>query len=100
GLTDRACKVDDDCTNFAELCGCAQAVSKAALPKLQAMKEKEVSLDCLRKGPPRPCATCPPPPPRHCESGGCQWPRPRRPAPPPRNRGHARGVSPDAEPAH
>jgi hypothetical protein len=72
GVMDRSCKGDDDCANFAQHCGCAEAVSKAVVPTLQALKERERALDCYSKTPPRPCATCPPPPERHCVTGTCQ----------------------------
>jgi hypothetical protein len=70
--TKRTCQRDDECGNFNVNCACPQAIAKSALPKLNALQAKERELDCYSKGPPRPCATCAPPPVRHCVSGSCR----------------------------
>ena len=68
----RSCRSDGDCTNFAQNCACHQAVSQAVAPKLRALEDAMRQKDCYRRGPPRPCATCPPPRERHCITGACE----------------------------
>jgi hypothetical protein len=71
-LKERSCSSDLDCTNFAPNCVCAHAVKQDVAPKLAALEQAMSRKGCYRAGPARACATCPPPPERHCVSGSCQ----------------------------
>jgi len=65
------CKVAADCTNYGGYCMCPYPVSRAALPKLQALGEAFTKKDCHHSGPPRPCPTCSPAPEPRCVAGKC-----------------------------
>jgi hypothetical protein len=71
-FADRACATDRDCTNAAAYCGCGGAIARRAIPKLTALEHAMEQKKCYQRGPPRPCATCPPPPERRCARGACE----------------------------
>jgi biopolymer transport protein ExbD len=70
-LAQRACTSDAECTTGAQHCGCSQPISRAARSKLDALRGAFDAGGCAQKGPPRPCATCPPAPSVACAAGQC-----------------------------
>lgn len=71
-LADVSCTADGECGNFAKACTCSSPVNVREVPKLEAMSEAFWKKNCIAKGPPRACATCTAPPPRHCVGGKCR----------------------------
>lgn len=65
------CKVDSDCTTGNVWCSCYAPITKTAAAKLNALNSAFSSMDCYSKMPPRPCATCAPPPEVKCANGKC-----------------------------
>ena len=68
---DRACTTSADCAVAAMNCGCSRGLARRALPKFEALQEAYRKKDCFQRGPPKPCATCPPPAPPRCSAGKC-----------------------------
>jgi hypothetical protein len=52
-------------------CGCHQPVNAQGASKVDALNRAFEARRCSEKGPPRPCATCPPPRRPKCAGGTC-----------------------------
>jgi hypothetical protein len=68
---DRACTTAADCAVAAKDCACSRALARRALPRFEALQATYRAKDCAHQGPPKPCASCPPPPTARCEAGRC-----------------------------
>jgi hypothetical protein len=65
------CKGDADCTVGARPCGCSEIFAISAAPRFEAAKAAYEAKGCFHRLPPRPCATCGPPPSPVCTDRQC-----------------------------